>query len=140
MKRLTTLIALLAALSISAVAQTRPSGTNGTWRIAGYVLTTAQVSLCTLTASASIVPPPCNAILYVCTSDVNASAGTAATVTIADALGNAFWTTVAPLSSSAASSYNIPVGTYPFCRPFPAGMLVSASAGSTITFAASGYY
>ena len=146
MKRiLSTILALFLAQSSTAQnpAQPTPVGANGTFRVIGYVLTTSPVNICTLTASASIVLPLANCsgrIFYVCSGDVNANAGTSATVTITDGQSNSFWTTINPLSSSNASSYNIPFGAYPFCRPFPSGIVVSASSNSTFTLSLTGYY
>lgn len=137
---------LLGALLIQSAfaqnpAQPTPSGANGTFRVI-TVLTTTPTSICSLTASASVVlPSNCSSrIFYVCAGDVNASAGTGVWVSIVDGQSNSFWTTVAPLSTTAASNYNIPFGAYPFCRPFPSGVVVSASANSTITLSLSGYY
>jgi hypothetical protein len=143
MKRLVLLIALLTQIVLAQnPAQPTPVGANGTFRVIGYVLTTTPTNICTLTASASIVlPATCTGrIFYVCSGDVNASAGTPATITIKDGQGNFFWNALTPLSSTAASSYNIPFGAYPFCRPFPSGIVVSASSNTVITLNLSGYY
>jgi hypothetical protein len=119
-------------------------GTNGTWMVTGYSLTTTPTNLSTLSASGSIAPPPRNQTVFLCGADVNASAGTTASVTIQDGIGNYFWNAIAPLSSGNPSSYNIPVGSgasAPIgCRPFPSGLVVSASSASTITFSAWGVY
>jgi hypothetical protein len=119
------------------------------WRITGYVLTTSPVSLSTLVTSGSLtaLPPAASATVWLCGGDINASAGTAATVSIKDGNGAYYWNAIAPLSATVASNFNFPFGTVPAngaayggCRPFPAGLLVSASAGSTITFSAWGVY
>jgi hypothetical protein len=123
-------------------AQPTPNGANGTFRVIGYVLTTTPTNLCSLSASASVLlPPSCSGkILYVCAGDVNASSGTSVSVTLRDGQGNYYWNGIAPLSTAAASSFLIPFGVYPFCRPFPSGILASASSNSTITLSISGYY
>jgi len=141
-------LTLVAYLCAQAPAQKPFSvpGTNGTWSVTGYVLTTSPVNVCSLTSSGSrqVAAPTCGETVFVCGGDVNAAAGTAATITITDALSGSFWTTVAPLSSTAASSYNIPFGSganAPIgCRPFPKGLVVNASANTTITFSAWGVY
>lgn len=123
-------------------------GTNGSWSVTGYVLTTSSVVLCgsnlTSSGSLNVALPPCNATVFMCGSDENASSGTAVTTTIQDATGGFFWNAIAPLSPTAASSYNIPLGSAAStpigCRPFPSGVAVKASTGSTITFSAWGVY
>ena len=147
--RLFRLFALLALSIFLLQAQSNFRVTaSSDWRITGYVLTTSPVSVATLVSSGSMtaVPPATGAIVWLCGADVNASAGTAATVTIKDGAGAYFWNAIAPLSSTAASSFNVPFGTASHvtpsaaCRPFPGGMLVSASAGSTITFSGWGVF
>jgi hypothetical protein len=121
----------------------RPSGVNGTWAVMDYALTTSAVNLANLTASSTIAPPPPNTTVFLCGGDINASAGTSATVTIQDGTGGYFWNGIVPLSTTQASSTNIPLGTggSPVaCRPFPAGIVVSASSGSTFTFSGWGVY
>lgn len=119
------------------------------WRITGYVLTTSPVNLSTLVSSGSLtaIPPASGQTIWLCGGDINAGAGTTATVTLKDGAGAFWWNGIAQLSSTAASMYNFPLGTVamngqPFagCRPFPGGMLVSASAGSTITFSGWGVF
>jgi hypothetical protein len=137
-------VALLAIGPLCAQSKVQPEGNNGSWRITGYVLTTSPVTLSSLVSSGSLtsLPPVPGQTVWLCGGDVNAAAGTAATVTIKDGNSGVFWTAVAPLSTTAASSYSIPLGSgtgSSGCRPFPAGLLVSASAGSTITFAGWGY-
>ena len=135
-------VLLLGQLFAQNPAQPKPSGANGTFRVVGYVLTSTPTNICSIAASASVVlPSSCTGrIFYVCSGDVNAASGTSVGITISDGQSNAFWAAVAPLSTTAASSYNIPFGAYPFCRPFPNGIVVSASSSSVITLSISGYY
>lgn len=143
MKRLILLITLLSGCALAQnPAQPTPAGANGTFRVVGYVLTNTPTNICTLAASAGVVlPSSCNGrIFYVCSGDVNASVGTAATITIKDGVGNSFWNAVPALSGFNGSSFNIAFGAYPFCRPFPSGIVVSSSLGSVVTLSISGYY
>jgi len=112
---------------------------SGTWSINPVYLTTTTTNVCNLGGN----HPPCNVDVWACQGDVNAAAGTAATITITDNQMTPvpFWQTVAPLSASNASSYKIwEAGSHEGCRYFPGGMLVKASANTTIYFAAGGFF
>jgi len=129
-------------------AQTPPIILGGqNWYITGYVLTTTPVSVCSLVSSGSLtaLPPTCSQIVWWCGGDLNAAAGTAATITLKDGNGGYYWNAIAPLSATAASSFNIqfsaePGAKYGGCRPFPSGLLVSASIGGVVTFSGHGVY
>jgi hypothetical protein len=128
--------------------QSRIAGSQN-WYVTGYVLTTSPVSVASLVSSGSMTasPPTASQIVWLCGSDINALAGTAASVTMKDGNGGAYFPAITPLSSTAPSMYNFPLGTSPFngaafggCRPFPGGLMVSANTASAITWAGWGVF
>lgn len=110
------------------------------WRIYPYTLTGTPTALCGGVGGSTL---PCGKDAYVCSADVNSSAGTAATITITDNQSSPepLWAGVAALSSTAASNYKIFENSAlgGSCRFFPKGVLVSSS-GGTIKISMNGYY
>lgn len=141
-------LALAACALFAQYGTTKPfavPGTNGTWMVMGYALTTSATNIAALTASASVVPPPANTTVFLCGGDLSVASSTSVTATIQDVAGNSFWNAVEPFSgATGGASYNLALGagaSAPIgCRPFVRGMLVSASSGSTITFSGWGVY
>lgn len=124
----------------------QPPGSNGAWMITGYVLTATPVNISSLVSSGSLTaaPPGAGQTIWMCGGDVNAASGTSVTITLRDGNGGYFWNGINPLNPSAASSFNFPFGGggagFTGCRPFPNGLLVSASSAATITFSGWGVY
>lgn len=138
------LLALVLTVSVQPPMAHAQAQSAGNWNIQPQLLTTTPTQLCAM-AGRNI--PDCGRNVWLCEGDVNAVAGTAATVTLLDGNGIPFISGVAPLSSSVASNYLLWSATSPAvptdtagCRFFPKGITMSASANTTIYVQMGGRY
>lgn len=111
------------------------------WYTKAQYLTTTPTEVCALSGTSGCSALATGRTFWLCRADINATAGTAATVTVTDGQTSPIplFSAVSALSSSAASTATLINSMRGSCVPMVGGVYVSASANSTIYARFSGY-